>query len=709
MLSFISLTLFLLSASRLQAFEVPVTCKTEIDQTGCAACAQKKSKAELSGLLNLGEKLSLPILQYQQYEKRAKELNAANQVLKNKLASMFRSLRDGKSEPTYDLGMIEVNKVRDDFKRLTILAKEANILQKKFNICLNNCSPVRRLEIVDDLKKIQKLKIAVLISQPILANKEFENMFLNMPDQFVDSEKEFSTDQFQGALKNALFDNLQVILKKNDEYSNFRDDYKKPILKTVSPDVMKKYNEDLISRYPMISEDIAKEIAVNIDKKPEFNSPDCSIVNQFKKYTTRKEYKELALDVGLFALPFAFGPVGRLGGISAELMFGEKLVQWGLKGEQVANAMRATDFTFQVGLVAHEASGIVDKYKTCQKSEADFLTNSSEIKLNELNQCKKDLSDRIFYSELSSIALATSSIAPKAIKLLKATALQPKAPQTVSLLFKDFGGGKNKIIKSEIDKMLDATKAERSALAEVSNEQINKRAIVEKFEKDNKLTSEKGMPNIIPKDKLAEYQEKIGKDTVELLYIPGSEIPFLPNSVNKVGHIAFRIGDKVYHQTGGSGFKIETFENFLGKTKEKYKVFGQVMQVSEKEKLIMESYFKKMYEKQLPYSFLVNNCSQAVCRAMKLSDFEKTPALTHDPILTKLKLERSERVVMKTMYNADKDLTVSELKKATLNNRLAFYGIPAAAGASAAIGSYEAVDFVIEYLNQSSRNNDLEK
>ena len=47
----------------------------------------------------------------------------------------------------------------------------------------------------------------------------------------------------------------------------------------------------------------------------------------------------------------------------------------------------------------------------------------------------------------------------------------------------------------------------------------------------------------------------------------------------------------------------------LDQYKKNYKVFGQVMQVSEKEKKVMEIYFQKMYDKQLSYSFLTNNCS----------------------------------------------------------------------------------------------------
>ena len=44
---------------------------------------------------------------------------------------MFRTLRDGSVEPTATYGTAEINKVEADFKKLTLLSKESNILQKK--------------------------------------------------------------------------------------------------------------------------------------------------------------------------------------------------------------------------------------------------------------------------------------------------------------------------------------------------------------------------------------------------------------------------------------------------------------------------------------------------------------------------------------------------------------------------------------------------
>jgi hypothetical protein len=669
----------LVFVTNISAYEMPKVCdKKSNDCASCSITPQDK----LSSLEKLTTKISGPIARYELFAKKANDLKNSNVVLKNKLASMFRSLRDGEKEPTYKNGMVEVNKVEEDFKKLTVLAKESTILEKKFNICVTNCSPVRRQELLADIKKIQNLKVALLVGQPILASSHFESIF-------------------RDNLKEALFDNLQIIVKKDLEFSRFESDFKRPIFNNNTPAQIDEYNNNLISRFPLISDGIVKELSTREIGTEEANA--CFFAKSFHQYTKKEEYKELALDVGLFALPFALGPVGRMGGFAIESFFGSRLATWGLGSKELTTALRVSDIAFQGALLSHEANAIYNKANECQKIEADLIEKADQSKLKMLDQCKSDLSNRILTAEISSISLAASSLGPRIFQTFsKVLPTEIKAPKVISLISKDFGGGKNKMIKTEIDAMMKATAKEKAAFAHLSNDPKFTKKELSAFLKKEKIDINPKSPAILEGEKLAAYKKEVTKDTVEMLYIPGSEIPFLPNAVNKVGHVAIRIGDKVYHQTGGSGFKIESFDDFLNKTKKNYKVFGTVLESSEKERKVMESYFQKMHDKQLPYSFLVNNCAQAVCKAMKLADFENVRApMNFDPILSTIAATRSERVMMKTMYNADKDMTVEELKKATFNNRLAFYGIPGAAAGAATVGTYEAADFLIEYLDQA--------
>lgn len=689
---------FIIFVTTVSAYELPNVCKER--NVECTTC-KGKGTSSLSNLEKLNSKLNGPIARYDLFSKKAQELKNSNVILKNKLASMFRSLRDGEKEPTYKSGMFEVNNVEEDFKKLTVLAKESAILEKKFNACLTMCSATRRLELIDDIKKIQRLKVALLIGQPILASTHFEKLFKEMSADFIDSDKDFPQSIFRSKLKDALFDNLQIIVNKDLEFSRFESDSKFSIYSKSTPAQFDEYNKDLVSRFPLISEGIIKELSLREIDKNEENV--CFFANSYKNYTQKEEYKEIALDVGLFALPFALGPVGRVGGFAVEAFFGERLALWGLGAKELSTAIKVSDVVFQGALLSHEANSIYEKTNECQSIEVSLIENADESKLKNLENCKHDLSNKILMAEVASIGLATTSIGPKVLQLFSngVSNFNLKTPKIVSLINKDFGGGKNALIKKEIEAMIGQTKAEKELYAHLAKEPAFTKSNYNAFLKEEKIANDPKVPIVLKGEKLDAFKKDVAKDTVELLYIPGSEIPFLHDSINKVGHVAIRIGNKVYHQTGGSGFKIESFDDFLNKTKKNYKVFGTVMEASPKEMKVMETYFKKMHDKQLPYSFLVNNCSQAVCKAMSLADFENIPApLNFDPILSTIVAKRSERVMGRTMYNADKDLSVEELKKATVGNRLAFYGIPAATAGAGAIGTYEAADFLIEYLNQ---------
>lgn len=117
----------LLFVTNISAYEMPKACNKKSND--CASCSNTPQD-KLSSLEKLTTKISGPIARYELFAKKANELKNSNVVLKNKLASMFRSLRDGEKEPTYKNGMVEVNKVKEDFKKLTVLAKESTILEK---------------------------------------------------------------------------------------------------------------------------------------------------------------------------------------------------------------------------------------------------------------------------------------------------------------------------------------------------------------------------------------------------------------------------------------------------------------------------------------------------------------------------------------------------------------------------------------------------
>lgn len=268
----------------------------------------------------------------------------------------------------------------------------------------------------------------------------------------------------------------------------------------------------------------------------------------------------------------------------------------------------------------------------------------------------------------------------------------------------DFGIGRLAEIRSEIRSIRLQALELRTSLPTVSDQvPYLKTRVVRFIDKNSILRGELGAFSILPHN-IDGYLNAIGKDTIELLYVPGAGVPHIPSWVNRVGHIAIRVGGMVYHQTGSSGFRVETLKNFLYQTKKDLKVFGTVLRVSPKESQLVAGYLKVMSQRQAPYSLLLNNCAQAACRALSLTQASRIPAAAgFDPLVLQMAARRNARMVMRNVYNADKDIPTRQLATATTMNRLAFYGLPTLAGGAVTAVAFEATDLLLQYLEELKR------
>lgn len=283
------------------------------------------------------------------------------------------------------------------------------------------------------------------------------------------------------------------------------------------------------------------------------------------------------------------------------------------------------------------------------------------------------------------------------------------SPSKLKRIAADFGVGEIRVIRDEVREIKSIMRSRQGEFSGFSSDVPETGARIESFLRANSLDQSVSGYRMIPEHRIGRYLDAIGRDTIELLYVPGAAIPHLPKSVNRVGHLAVRVDGTVYHQTGGSGFRVESMESFLYATKKEHKVFGTVLRVSPREAEVMKSFFQAMSERQVPYSFLLNNCSQAACRAIALSGMERLPRIAgQDPLIVRALAGRSDRVALRTLYNAEKEAVAPELLNPTLKNRIAFYGTPALAATGAAYGGTEALDVLIEYLDQV-RNEPAEK
>lgn len=222
---------------------------------------------------------------------------------------------------------------------------------------------------------------------------------------------------------------------------------------------------------------------------------------------------------------------------------------------------------------------------------------------------------------------------------------------------------------------------------------------VEMFRSQGEIPRDASGAHLISPEHIADYLHALGRGTLEVLYVPGSRIPHLPQSVGQVGHVAIRIGGMVYHQTGQSGFREESLQSFLYVTKKNLRVYGTVLKISAREEALAKRLFATMREKQIPYSFLLNNCAQTACRALDLLQIRGlTQAKAIDPLLTHKLARKSGRQIMQNIYNVDKDRPDRAVALDTLKNRMFVYGLPVAAPSLPLIG-VETLEALFNFLS----------
>lgn len=419
------------------AYKIPEECNPK-KATDCVTCSVQSTKKNAPDKMDALAKPFKTLANFSYLESEVGKLSKVNNALKKSLIPLFRTLRDGQSEPTYKASREKIAEIKSSFDTLTVLSKESIILQNKFNICLTSCSAYRKLEISDEIAKTQKLKMALFLAQPILANKNFEDRMSKINDKMIDADSMFSNDVFEADLKNALGDNLVKLDQRDKEFYLFLEDGSRPYRPEAHVAYVKNYIGEVSSRFPAILEDMVKSSYYEGD----FTNPDkreaaCFYAQQFKTYSDRKEYKDLAVDAGLFILPLIAGPLGGSGIFGAEILFGERLAMWGIRSADAKRAISGASVVFQAGTVAVDLDRLKSLSEECKASEVKFLNQTNESHLNEFRDCQKKLGDKVFQTELSLIAAGTTNLSAAGLKFLSNAAKVEKASAVVGMQVKN--------------------------------------------------------------------------------------------------------------------------------------------------------------------------------------------------------------------------------------------------------------------------------
>ena len=166
------------------------------------------------------------------------------------------------------------------------------------------------------------------------------------------------------------------------------------------------------------------------------------------------------------------------------------------------------------------------------------------------------------------------------------------------------------------------------------------------------------------------YIQSVGKNTIEVLHVA--------SSYGYTGHLALRVGSNVFHVDTKKGIIKQSLQHIVTNRYKNHRIFGYTLQASPREIEKIKLYFRaKMSDEQPSFDLIFNNCSQNVCRALRTSEIHNYSTIVAlDPSFVSFFTAMNKRVVIKTVYNTNKDTSVMRLVVGKLFKRSIMYSLP---------------------------------
>jgi hypothetical protein len=429
--------------------------------TDCIECAQKTPE--------ILSKLTEPFSRLMFLENKATNLVKTHEYLIKDLMPIARTLRDGKSEPTFEASTQEIKEIKADFDRLTLLQKETLILQKKFNLCLFNCGPMMKLELQDKIEAMQKVKASLLIKRPILANRAFEKRLTDLTDKDLENANVFPQKVFESDLKDAAFDLLASLDKRKTAVQKFLDDGNKPLVKTGNETYTAEYLEKVTSRFPELIED-SLNVTFNGPSSTAEKNTACYFAQKFKSYSDIKKRVEIAVDVSLIVLPMLTGPIG------FEASMAARLAGWGIKAAEFKNLSIGASFALQAGIIAKDRQALSRLKNDCANKEIRLFSESSQQALTELKECNEKYGEQLFMANLSLLPTGYSLLKSIPLRGPPAAAFTTKSASSANDIARDIysNGLKSTVEFKTPDKgvftIMDLSTAKDPAMKKISED-----------------------------------------------------------------------------------------------------------------------------------------------------------------------------------------------------------------------------------------------
>lgn len=331
-------------------------------------------------------------------------VNLINNSNENKIAEFGTILRLTRDDKNSCHSNEQIRTALNDLKSLS----EVVVSIQSYTDSLQLLSPSRRIEIEDKIKTLQKIKIAILLKQPLLADSKIKDYLekKSKKNDFTPILDDTTCQLFQGALESSL----HKLLEARYAYSDFLNDAERPISKDI------KYNENylntLVSKFPHIMTEVLEVNKQNINVLTSSEKDlYCRLDTQLENKKIKDQTLRTATDVTVIGISFISGPIGR--GIALATSFNRaKLIEWGLI------ASSETYFSNQL------YSDYSKTLSVCDKNFSSFSKTPNLQGLTELENCHKELSDKLLTSSLATVGTAlpiTSALYKSVIRFFPKT------------------------------------------------------------------------------------------------------------------------------------------------------------------------------------------------------------------------------------------------------------------------------------------------
>ena len=371
---FIAFVFLFLSSSILRASELPKFCSTVENQI--SQCNQKQKSINLSPLPKEIEEYGYINLEI---EKNFK----VNELTRFSLVQLDQNIANPADQT--------IGRMYSKFNLLALLTAELKASQERYNICFKNCSRSRLVEIADDIKKLQKARMALLMSEPLLSSEYFEDIIDEIKPENLDDKPIVKKEHFEKALHITLKDNIKVMNDKRAVYLDY--------LKTLNTNTIHDKNkEDIIKTHPLLIKEVLITQSLNHKQlDPNQKNIICKKYRDFIKEEEKEIYTGYAIDTALLILPLLAGPLFPLAEEGMLIRYVPKLSRFGMSRESTI----LKDLEVAAGLGSDtvglgKAVGEQVTYsKNCHHSELIFIQNPKQEILEKVKKCQNN-----YYSDL---------------------------------------------------------------------------------------------------------------------------------------------------------------------------------------------------------------------------------------------------------------------------------------------------------------------